>query len=699
MGLCYWTTCEKCKVDAPDVGSFGRLGLPCLGREERRGYAQNFGFIYDGLAALELLPEDIEAMRWFLEDHDGHPLIQGADDHLQYEGREGPPVGPSPEARRPRDSRFVDAFFELACSDCAARLRFKLRRMRAFEPRLISAADAKTFEDHVATLDISNSYRAGELFDHVDKIASFLRAHRDHAVSVGLDEGPKSRALAFTAPRTATGETAAHERALGDVHAPEAVEALYALRHRDPSVRQTALATLAAAREPGSLAYVVSLFADPEATVRVAAVRALGAIADPRRIPALGQALGDETAAVRDEATAVLNDLGVTAEAAQAEAAAPRGPCDDLAGVLWRESVDPDEPPPVRRSPDELRALLQHPDEWVRSSAVDRLACPGTVQETWAQDHLVRALADPSTEVRRSAVEMIRRRKLSRATDRLLGALDDYGPGVAVAAADALGVLQAQAAVGPLCALLRRPDTQNGASTISGALVAIGGPAMAAQLAEAFLDNTSAPARRALLLHLTQLADPAVLPALVTALSDPADDIRTQAAWALKGRGHALAARALRLNLDHANEAVRTASLEALLGIKGRDTHRGLVRALRDRAELIRYRAAHALAKLKDSRSRRALVAAARTGDPMIGLGAWRRLVAWGQADTEPALVAGFEHYWPAVYADVRKMAGCFLECENPRLADAARRWMSQWDIKPPRGTPRIHWSQDADTP
>ena len=128
---------------------------------------------------------------------------------------------------------------------------------------------------------------------------------------------PRARAIEPWTPPEWPPE--ASEHALGPV-ADEDLPALMSLRQRDPVVRREAALEIGRSRKPALLGYLVSMLDDPEATVRAAAVTAIGAIPDARIGRPLGRALLDESEEVRSTARAALRAAGISEADAKAEA-------------------------------------------------------------------------------------------------------------------------------------------------------------------------------------------------------------------------------------------------------------------------------------------------------------------------------------------------------------------------------------------
>jgi HEAT repeat protein len=611
VGITYATVCMRCKVDAPEVGDFGYIGLPSLETKRTPKHTQPFGYLYAGLAALGLLTEEIEAFHAFLREHRGHPVHQFSDadaDDSEDEGDEHDDLAPAATKTGKfvfKKGKFVEAFHVLACETCHEVQRgSESTRLRPLAARTLTAAEAKLFQTNCGDLE-ANTYRAGGFpFEDAEAIARFLTRHARHAVVVRLDEGensaqPRSLRGAAVAPPAWTPPQWApqlHESALGRTRDDKARAALVRLRHRDPAVRSDALVTLREVADPATFGHVAMMWRDPEPGVRAVAASALGAVDDPRKARVLGHALLDESEAVRAAAEAALRASKIDPGQAVALAARPRAP---------------DTRPELKKHPDDLKTLLGallDPNNALRGKAINQLA---KHDESQATDALLESLADPSTSNRASAAAALVRhgKRDARVVQALVAALSDYGDGVVEAAVRALGTLKAREAVPLIKERLLRSRWAYAACL--DALYDIGSAEAIDALASG-LGHPARPVRGHALLKLSQRRNSKAIAHMVTALDDPAQEIRSQAAYALGKVKSNEAVSALVRNYRRPSELDRRPAVEALGKIGGPDALRVLVAALRDRSEWVREAAVTCLLKLKDERGRRALVSAGK---------------------------------------------------------------------------------------
>ncbi len=209
-------------------------------------------------------------------------------------------------------------------------------------------------------------------------------------------------------------------------------------------VREAAAAVLAALREPG-----MSRFAAPAAgalrlsealpdlqamagsadwTENAVGIRALGALGDPRALPALLDALGRPVFQLRDAAARACAALGAAAAEpllARCEDRSLPGPARlaALEGVARLEAASRPESLPGR-----LVKLLEDPDPPVRAAAGDALSCLSGLQG--AGDALARAAetdADPAVRRRlRMALDVLRAGRPRRGAESLFSNLAEY---------------------------------------------------------------------------------------------------------------------------------------------------------------------------------------------------------------------------------------------------------------------------------
>ena len=80
MGLTCNTACLDCGEAAPEVGDCGYIGYPSASRERGPGgRPPNFGYLYEGFAAIRLVTHNLDSLDSFLRAHEGHRLHTFAD--------------------------------------------------------------------------------------------------------------------------------------------------------------------------------------------------------------------------------------------------------------------------------------------------------------------------------------------------------------------------------------------------------------------------------------------------------------------------------------------------------------------------------------------------------------------------------------------------------------------------------------------
>jgi hypothetical protein len=225
MGVTFDLLCLRCGERAPEVGDFGYIGYPALSSRKRLFRTpQNFGYIYDGLASVGLLPLEVEAFRLFLERHRRHRLLplpgfEDEDDgslfalirmwlsmgtfvlsHPTLVFRRGISgamellLDPEDEPLDPfslvSESDFINARYRMTCAECdrsVATVNADL--LRRFEARAVSPTERARFERNVLSLDPDSIYRATPLVDPYGDLApfrDFLQHHSAHDVRADL---------------------------------------------------------------------------------------------------------------------------------------------------------------------------------------------------------------------------------------------------------------------------------------------------------------------------------------------------------------------------------------------------------------------------------------------------------------------------------------------------------------------------------
>jgi HEAT repeat protein len=206
---------------------------------------------------------------------------------------------------------------------------------------------------------------------------------------------------------------------------------------------------------------------------RAAAAYRLGDMADPEVSPALLSALDDPKRPVRTAAARSLGRLGIVDAALPLVEALVSGRVPN--GVAGQALVElgPAAVP-------ELRRIAEHTDPQIRAAAVTLL---GLVGDSHDAPLAVRALEDPSADVRRAAADTLRRIGGPAAEEPLRAALEDRIHFVRAAVAAALGSLRSDAAV-PRLLEIARADRFRPARAAAQAVARIAPSELAAAAAE-----------------------------------------------------------------------------------------------------------------------------------------------------------------------------------------------------------------------
>ena len=353
-------------------------------------------------------------------------------------------------------------------------------------------------------------------------------------------------------------------------------------------------ASQAEVREARSAAVLplIGAVRDADANVRLSAVKALGAIEDPRSVAALIQALRtDQDAQVRNMAAWALGQI------------------EDRAAV----------PALVQAMAGDRAVEVRRTSTWAL----------GQIEDPAAVDGLVRAMRDADGEVRETAVWALGQIQDRRAVPGLAAALKEGDVKVRRHAAWALGQIEAREAVPGLVAAMRDAD-QEVRTTAVWALGQIEAPEAVPGLSGALRD-ADANVRRQAVWALGQIgSDAAVAPLSSLLQSDPDTEVRTTAAWALGQIGRDAAVPALSAGLRDRSPKVRVQSAWAIGQIEPDRAPEALVAALRDEDRDVRRIVAWALSQIGDASSVAALRGALRDPDPAVKHAALRVLAGSG---------------------------------------------------------------------
>jgi len=192
VGMTCNTTCLKCAKCAPEVGDFGHIGYPSCSQE--RGPSDrlaNFGYIYDGFEAINLVTYQLDSLREFLLAHKGHPLHTFADGEPAFGDGDGDVEDPAgdEEVEDPEENwteetaqAYPVCFFRLECPSCKASVQSEFaENIKRFETAPLSSSAIDLFMTHVIKEDEA-FYRSHPLSrEDLEKVAAFLKKHKAHS--------------------------------------------------------------------------------------------------------------------------------------------------------------------------------------------------------------------------------------------------------------------------------------------------------------------------------------------------------------------------------------------------------------------------------------------------------------------------------------------------------------------------------------
>jgi HEAT repeat protein len=344
----------------------------------------------------------------------------------------------------------------------------------------------------------------------------------------GIPLGPEAAALIplLRDPDSLVRIMAAH--ALGEARIAQASAPLVdRLRDSDEAVRRAAAEALGSLGVADTAPSLELALGDREAEVREAAAHALGALRDRTTIPALLRRLGEEEpeASVR---AAALGALG-TLKASEARADARRllmAPDPDVrmaAGTLLFDLGD-------EASVASLAVLFRVPESTLRKH-VDAASTPRP--PAWIEPALLPLLEDPEVSTRWWALGTLVSLGNPKSVPAILKLLEDPEPSVRVRAAAEASHLPG--GIAPLRALLRHEDPETRAEAAT-ALVEASGQSAVPDLVP-LLEDPSSQVRSQALRLLGPLERDEDVPSLLRLLGDPEEGVRREAASSLRFRG------------------------------------------------------------------------------------------------------------------------------------------------------------------
>ena len=337
---------------------------------------------------------------------------------------------------------------------------------------------------------------------------------------------------------------------------------------------------------------------------------------------------------------------------------------------------------------------------YVRDAAIEALGKIGDPQSLEPLAGLALKDADPTTRAR--AAEALGGIKDARSLQPLLAALNDQADNVRSSAAWSLATMQDPRALEPLAtaltdrdALVRsnaawalaRFENERAARLFVSAMkrgllnapdpeISLSGPAIRAVRAAVVDPGTDVRARKAGLPVLRRTGDPHLVEYEIAMLKEPNAAARLIAADALMFAQDPTALMPLVAAMSDADEAVAAAAERALqramksIGEAGKpEAVPFLASALQNADPDVRRGAAAALGEIGDAGAAAVLSRAAERQDLLVVAGAYAYFIREGNSDREQLLIRALQSLGDAV------MANDFLNCGNPRLAEAGRRW------------------------
>jgi len=494
-------------------------------------------------------------------------------------------------------------------------------------------------------------------------------------------------------------------RAMGEAASSLLVRALGAPQRE---VRFGAIKALEVIRASQACPHLVSLLNDPVEEIRGQAARVLAAMRHHDAVPNLARALNDPAQSVRMEAATALATFGGP-EGVQGLLEFLRRCSEDLSfevadqGFLTAVAAMPDLPAAGYQGvlegdnqPFAVSMALALEDagtvnRWLQSipeAAADErrtlMSLLEAVARLGVREPFMEGLSLPDPELRGLSAWLLGVCRHGEAVGALTGLLSDTSALVRRRAVEALGEIRDPACAGALSAALGDPDREVRAAAVAALadMVETGAISPSAQTTDIMLaaeaEQHQLPAPRQ-----AALPDPRrssySLPARVTDVLGGLARISTDAAQ--MGVDNVLSgASALVRALHDPAENVRTQVSEALgrLGIDSA-AHDLLDRALHDDSPVVRSSAARSLGKLNASEVAPALIKSLQHDDPDLRRRAAEALGELGDPLAGPALVAALEDASPPVR---QKAARSLWQIADSSLVESLREHLHNPDPK-----------------
>jgi hypothetical protein len=169
------------------------IGLPSISDEKEYNEewgvtSYNFGWIYEGLKAISLLPYSVEAYRAFLETHKGHRLVLTTD-----HDEESPDIDwDNLSMFQFSGVDFVEAVYEMECIESGEKINSSTKELfRKFEERSLSEQDIEIiFTKIFNCTDCFDSFHhpptSVDPYEDLESIGAFLNKNKEKTIIVRL---------------------------------------------------------------------------------------------------------------------------------------------------------------------------------------------------------------------------------------------------------------------------------------------------------------------------------------------------------------------------------------------------------------------------------------------------------------------------------------------------------------------------------
>jgi HEAT repeat protein/TPR repeat protein len=432
------------------------------------------------------------------------------------------------------------------------------------------------------------------------------------------------------------------------------------LKDGSPSVREKAALALGKLGDTTAVPALIDALKNDTYWAREAAM-ALGELGDSLAVQVLIETLKDESsmqddstrgfkAAVRERTATALGKLG-DRSAVPALIAALK---DEYSSVRWEAATALGKLGDRSAIP-ALIAILKGEDYWVREKAALAL---GKLGDTSVMPVLMVALKDEDREVRRSSALALGELGDRSAASALIAALNDEDHSVRNNVAEALGKLGNRTAVPALIKTLN--DEHKWVRGVAAeALGKLGDRTAVPALIEALKDEDYW-VRQKTALALGKLGDTTAVPALIKTLNDGYSLVQHNIAEALGKLGDTTAVPALIEALKDEDHSMREGAVMALGELGDRSAASALIAALNDEDHWVSWKAAEALGKLGDTTAVPALIEALK--DVWTRKHAAEALGKLGDTTAVPALIEALNGELTRKHAEEKEAHGFISE-------------------------------------